>query len=487
MGIVIKQSIQNTISTYIGFAIGAVNTLFLYTNFLTDEYYGLVGFLLSAATIMTPLMAFGVHNTLIKFYSSYKHIPDRNNFLTFMLYLPLLIVIPVGIVGYFGYESIVYFLSKENEIIEEYVWSIFLIAIAMAYFEIYYAWVKVHMQSVLGNFMKEVFHRVFIMLLLFGVYFKWLTVEQFIWSLVLVYFSRLLFMKLYAVRLKFPSFIFTFPKNTVSILKYSLMIIIAGSVSLILLDIDKVMIGKYIPIENVAYYNVAIFIAMVIVVPARAMHQITYPLTAQLINSKKWTELKILYQRSSLTLFIISGLIFLLIVLNINQLYLILPEDYRNGLFVVFLISLSKLLDNLLGINNAILYNSDYYRWTIVLGVFLAILTIVLNLVFIPLYGIDGAAIATVISLLLYSLSKIIVVNWKFKMHPFTQKTGIVFIGIVCLSLSFYFWDFSFHPFINIVLKSLMVSLVYFLFVYKGNLSEDISGLIKVIFEKLGL
>lgn len=436
---------------------------------------------------MTPLMAFGVHNTLIKFYSSYKHIPDRNNFLTFMLYLPLLIVIPVGIVGYFGYESIVYFLSKENEIIEEYVWSIFLIAIAMAYFEIYYAWVKVHMQSVLGNFMKEVFHRVFIMLLLFGVYFKWLTVEQFIWSLVLVYFSRLLFMKLYAVRLKFPSFIFSFPKNTVSILKYSLMIIIAGSVSLILLDIDKVMIGKYIPIENVAYYNVAIFIAMVIVVPARAMHQITYPLTAQLINSKKWTELKILYQRSSLTLFIISGLIFLLIVLNINQLYLILPEDYRNGLFVVFLISLSKLLDNLLGINNAILYNSDYYRWTIVLGVFLAILTIVLNLVFIPLYGIDGAAIATVISLLLYSLSKIIVVNWKFKMHPFTQKTGIVFIGIVCLSLSFYFWDFSFHPFINIVLKSLMVSLVYFLFVYKGNLSEDISGLIKVIFEKLGL
>jgi O-antigen/teichoic acid export membrane protein len=487
MGIVIKQSIQNTISTYTGFAIGAANTLFLYTNFLTDEYYGLVGFLLSAATIMTPLMAFGVHNTLIKFYSSYKHIPDRNNFLTFMLYLPLLIVIPVGIVGYVAYESIVYFLSKENEIIKEYVWSIFLIAIAMAYFEIYYAWVKVHMQSVLGNFMKEVFHRVLIMLLLFGVYFEWLTVEQFIWSLVLVYFSRLLLMKLYAIRLKFPSFIFTFPKNTVSILKYSLMIIIAGSVSLILLDIDKVMIGKYIPIENVAYYNVAIFIAMVIVVPARAMHQITYPLTAQLINSKKWTELKILYQRSSLTLFIISGLIFLLIVLNINQLYLILPEDYRNGLFVVFLISLSKLLDNLLGINNAILYNSDYYRWTIILGVFLAILTIVLNLAFIPLYGIDGAAIATVISLLLYSLSKIIVVNWKFKMHPFTQKTGIVFIGIVCLSLSFYFWDFSFHPFINIVLKSLMVSLVYFLFVYKGNLSEDISGLIKVIFEKLGL
>lgn len=481
MGIVIKQSIQNTVSTYIGFAIGAVNTLFLYTNFLTDDYYGLVGFLLSAATIMTPLMAFGVHNTLIKFYSSYKHLPDRNNFLTFMLYLPLLIILPVGVIGYVGYESIVYFLSKENEIIENYVWCIFLIAIAMAYFEIYYAWVKVQMKSALGNFMKEVFHRVLIMLLLIGVYFEWLTAKEFIWSLVLVYFSRLLFMKLYAVRLKFPSLLFSFPKNTPSILKYSLMIIVAGSVSLVLLDIDKVMIGKYLPIENVAYYNVAIFIAMVIVVPARAMHQITYPLTAQLINSKKWGELKILYQKSSLTLFIISGWIFLLIVLNIKQLYFIIPSSYSSGLFVVLLISISKLLDNLLGINNAILYNSDYYKWTVVLGVFLALLTIILNLVLIPLYGINGAAIATVISLFFYSLSKIIVVNWKFKMHPFSKSTFLVFLGLIVLSFSFYFWDFDYHPIINIGLKSILVSIIYFLFVFKGNLSEDINSLIKEI------
>lgn len=485
MGIVIKQSIQNTISTYIGFAIGALNTLFLYTNFLTDAYYGLVGFLLSAATIMTPLMAFGVHNTLIKFYSSYELESDRKNFLSFMLYLPLLVIIPVGILGYIGYESIVYFLSNENEIIEDYVWGIFLIAIAMAYFEIYYAWVKVHMKSALGNVMKEVFHRVLVMLLLFGVYFELLSVKNFIWSLVLVYFSRLLFMKLYAMRLSFPSLTFTFPKNIKSIISYSLLIVVAGSVSLILLDIDKVMIGKYIPIENVAYYNVAIFIAMVIAVPARAMHQITYPLTAQLINSKKWKELNELYQRSSLTLFIISGWVFLLIILNIKQLYFIIPEEYSSGLFVVLLISISKLLDNLLGINNAILFNSNFYRWTVILGVFLALLTIALNVVFIPIYGIDGAAIATVISLLTYSFSKILVVNWKFKIHPFTKNTFFVFLMLLIMSLGFYFWDFSFHPLINILLKSVIISLVYLFFVYKGNLSEDISKLIWVFFEKL--
>ncbi len=479
MGIVIKQSINNTITTYIGFAIGALNTLFLYTNFLTDDYYGLVGFLLSAATIVTPLMAFGVHNTLVKFYSSFKTIPERDNFLTMMLYLPLLLIIPIGFLGYLGYDIIVGFLSKENAIIEDYVWTIFLIAIAMAYFEIFYAWVKVKMQSVFGNFMREVFHRILITGLLFMVYFEVLTVDEFVWSLVGVYFLKALIMKWYALRVKFPKLSFVFPKNSVAILKYSLLIIVAGSITLILLDIDKVMIGKYIPIENVAYYNVAIFIATVIAVPARAMHQITYPLTAKFINERKWSELKVLYVKSSLTLFIISGLVFLLIMANIKELYQIIPEEYSTGLFVVFIISISKLLDNVLGINNSILYNSDYYRLTVILGVFLAVLTVALNMLFIPILGIDGAAIATVISLLLYSLSKVAVVQWKFKMHPFTIETFKVLLLLGVLGFGFFFWDFPFHPVLNIALKSALLCIIYLLVVLGGNFSEDLNDLFK--------
>lgn len=67
MGIVINQSIKNTIITYIGFAIGAVNALYMYPEFLGKTFYGLTGFLLSSANIIMPLMAFGVHNTLVKF------------------------------------------------------------------------------------------------------------------------------------------------------------------------------------------------------------------------------------------------------------------------------------------------------------------------------------------------------------------------------------------------------------------------------------
>ena len=180
MGIVINQSFKNTITTYLGFGIGAVNTLFLYTNFITDTYYGLVAFILSTANIMMPLMAFGVHNTIIKFYSTFKTKHSLNSFLTVMLFLPLLIVIPIGLFGYACYNFIGDLLSHENEIVKDYIWHIFIAAVSMAYFEVFYAWAKTQMQTVFGNFMKEVFHRLVISALLFAVFFEYISVDEFI-------------------------------------------------------------------------------------------------------------------------------------------------------------------------------------------------------------------------------------------------------------------------------------------------------------------
>jgi O-antigen/teichoic acid export membrane protein len=78
---------------------------------------------------------------------------------------------------------------------------------------------------------------------------------------------------------------------------YTFFIILSGSVATLLLDIDKLMLNQYIKIENIAYYSVATYIALVISVPSRAMHQIVYPITAKLMHEEKYDELNILYRR----------------------------------------------------------------------------------------------------------------------------------------------------------------------------------------------
>lgn len=480
MGVVLKQSFKNTISTYIGFGIGAVNTLFLYTNFLTDDYYGLVAFLLSAANIMMPFTAFGVHNAIIKFYSSFKTKNSINSFLTLMLFLPLAFIIPAVFIGYFSYSAIGALLSKENPIVGDYVWHIFALAIAMAYFEIFFAWSKVQLRTVFGNVMKEIFHRTCIMVLLFMVYLQWLTADQFILALVGVYVLRMLIMKFYAYSIRFPKFKFHKLQTLPSILKYAALMIIAGSVAMLIMDIDKFMIGLMLEnIGQVAYYSVAVFIATVIAVPQRAMHQIMMPLTAKYLNEQNNIALEDLYKRSSMSLLVVSGFIFLLIVLNINQLYEILPEKFTGGLFVVVIISIAKLYDNSLGNNNAILFNSDYYRMVLLFGVVLAILAIVLNLIFIPVYGIEGSAFATFLAVTIYNTVKLIFVRQKFKIQPFTWSSLKLVIVLVVLCILMYFWDFPFHSIVNITLKSVLIGILYFILVYKLDISEDISNQIK--------
>ena len=478
MGIIFKQSFQNTLVTYLGFGIGAINTLFLYTRFLTDEYFGLVGVILSTAAIIMPLMALGVPNTLVKYYSSYEDNRSKKNFLSLMLFLPLVLILPIALLSWLAQDLIAAFLARRNAIVEDYVWYIFLIGLAMAYFEVFFAWSKVHLRSVFGNLLKEVFVRAGVSIGLLLVYLKYLTVEDFLKLLVGLYLLRTLIMKLYAYSLTRPSPSFKLPGNTKEIIIYSSLILLGGSVAVLLLEIDRFMINQFIAIENVAYYTVSIFIATVIAVPSRSMHQITYPMTAELINNRSMDALKTLYRKSSLTLFIIAGIIFLLILLNLDDLYLLLPETYRGGFLVVFFIGLAKVFDSLLGNNNAILFNSSYYRTFLLMGILLVLLTILLNLWFIPRLGINGAAIASFIAIGLYNIAKLLFVRQKFSIHPFTAETLKVLSLLLLIGALFYFLEFSFHPLINIALKSSILLLMYIGILYRFRISEDLFGIL---------
>lgn len=475
MGVVLKQSIQNVVVTYMGFIFGAVNTLFLYTKILPDEYYGLVTFILASGAILMPLMAFGVHNTMVKFYSNHQE-AEKDSFFTLMLLIPLLGIIPVALVGLIWYDPIGDWVSQVNPMVKDYLWYVFFVGLAMAYFEVFYSWAKVHLKSVFGNFMKEVFARVGVSILLILLYFDVITLDIFFKCLVGLYLLRTLIMKIYAFTLRFPRFDFGFPGYTKEILSYSFLIILGGSAALILLEIDKVMLNQFVSIENVAYYGVSVYIATVIIVPSRAMHQITYPLTAELLNKKDKVGLATLYKKSSLTLFIASGILFVLIILNLKELYLMLPENYRNGFTIVFLIGLAKVMDSLLGNINSILYNSKYYKTVLVFGVCLAALTITLNYFLIPKLGMEGAALASFVSIFIFNLVKLIFVKMKFGILPFTSATFKVFAVLVLLSVLFDLLQFQFHPIINIAIKSMLIVVVYMGILYRFNISEDVTG-----------
>lgn len=464
MGFVFKQSLKNVVTTYVGFAIGAINTLFLFTHFLSKSEYGLVSYITSTATILTPLIAFGVHQTYIRFYASYTDCFERSRFNFMLFLLPWGAIIPFVGIGVFTYEQLVTWLSSKNAEVGNYLVMIFITAIAMAYFEIGYAWTRVQLQTVAGNFLKEVFHRVGILLLLIAFYFEWMDFEELIHGIFWVYFVRMSCMFVVAFSVARPKFRMGFPTNRRSVLGYSLFVVLSGSVATLLVDIDKFMLNQYVTLSDIAIYNVAVFSATVVVIPYRAVHQIVSPLIAQWIHKNQTDEISQLYHKSTLGVYAFSMLIFVLVITNAHQMYALLPDStYVQGIGVLFVIACVKLSDALTGVNNALLFNSVYYRYLLYLGLLLLVVTVLLNIWLIPIYGINGSAIATLIAFISYNALKISLVYRKFGLHPFSKEVIKVSLMGGLLTLLGYFWDFSFaSPAVNIFLKSVCtVALIF--------------------------
>lgn len=479
MGIVINQSFKNTLVLILGFAIGGVNVLFLFTHFLDKDYYGLITFLLSAANIILPLVVFGMQHTIIKYFYGFSEKKQRDGFLVSSLLFPLAIIIPIAIFGSIAYESISDWISVKNPIIKNYTHLIFLVAIFMGYFEVFYAWTKVQFQSVIGNFIKEVFVRICTSFLLIAVYLKWLTNEQFIYAVVFVYFLQVAIMFFYAITIYKPKFKLIIPDNIKEILSYSVYIIMAGSAGTILLEIDKFMIPQMRQIAEVAYYSVGIYIATVVSLPTRAMQQIITPITAKGLNDNNMVEVGSLYKSSSINLLVIGGLLFLLINLNLTDMYLIINKpEFANGFWIVLFISMAKLYEMALGTGNAIIANSAFYRIYFYLSLAMALAVIFLNKWLIGLLGIDGAAIATFLVVLIFNTIKIFFIRSKYDVQPFSMNSVKLVLLITVILLLFLKVEFSLNPFLSIILKSGIIAILYFIIVYFWKISVEFNGFI---------
>jgi len=483
MGIVFKQTSWNIVTITVAILIGGINTLYFYPEFLREQYYGLVVFLLATSNLLQPLMSFGAQHTIIKFFSSFKNIKEKDEFLSSIIFLPLFFILPVCFLVVQFHDLIAEFLSVKNPIIKSYVWVIFLVSFATSYFEVFYAWSRVQFKSIFGNILKEIYPRIAVFILLFLVSIDILTKENFVWWLTGLYYIRLIIMIIYSLFLYTPKFSVKIPNNFKEILLYSIYILLAGSAASFLIDIDKYMIPQKQAISQTAYYAVAVFIATVVEIPGRAMFQIINPLVAKALNEENFVELKNLYKQSSENLLIVSGLFFLLINLNIDSFYMLFNnQEYSDASLVVLIISSAKLIQMSFGCGPAILATSKFYKITLPFSIAMAVSVYFLNDYLIDLYGINGAAISTFIVLLIFTVLKIIYIRYKVKLQPFNFNSIKIFTSILLIYFFNSYINLELSPLIEIIIRSIIILITYVLVIYFFGVSKKMKDLLNTNF-----
>jgi O-antigen/teichoic acid export membrane protein len=468
MGIVLRQSLSNSFSSYAGLAIGALNTLVLYPLAFMPEhtaYYGLVQLLLNYTLIISMFTGLGMPQVLIRFYKRLEE-SVRGHLTFFALLVPLFILLPLATAILLFREPLAHWLTQNPEdelLLFRYFPLLTITVLFNVYFEVLASISQVHLRSVLPMFLKEVGRRSVVTVLIGLLLMDWIDLHSFIWLFALLYPIQLIVLAFVLLRRKRIQFSWGWrPLPLRSLLDFGLFSFLTVGGDLLLNRIDQLMIAKYVDLEHLAYYTIAFFIGNVINIPQRASAGIVKPLVVGHLENQRWEELREIYRTSSAGLMVASGLLMVLIIPNLPQLLELLPVSIVGGTTVVVLIASGKFLSSSLGLNSMILSMSSYYRFTLMINVGMIVATVLTNLWLIPRYGIAGAAGATLLVIVLNNIWKTTFVGLKLKLWPFSRSFFWILPWVaLCTSVSLLFTQWAIDPWWGIPLRSLLCGSVF--------------------------
>jgi O-antigen/teichoic acid export membrane protein len=233
-------------------------------------------------------------------------------------------------------------------------------------------------------------------------------------------------------------------------------------------------------------YTTSFYIAVIIEIPRRIVTQISTPLIARNLASNNVHGIFDIYSKSSLNLMIVGMLILIGLWANLDNIYHFIPNKaiYETGKWIVIIIGTGKLIDMSFGLNGEIIILSKYYKINILLTGFLAIITITLNVLLIPVYGLNGAAMGNAFSLILFNILKYFFVWNKFKMQPFTGKHFLLFvIGTVILLPSLIIPSLN-NRLADILIRSTLITVLFIASIYYSKISKEVNETIEGVINK---
>ncbi len=492
MGIVRKQSLIGSFWVYLGAGLGFITSGLLFPHFLEAEQIGLLNLLVTYGVLFSQIASAGFQNTITKMFPYFRDETKKHNgfmFLTLMVVFFASILV-VGL--YFIAEP---FITQNNgqsgNLMQEYSILIIPLFIFIVLFNIFDSLTKALFNATRGILLKEVVLRILTLLLIVCYIFHLIDFQKFVYWYVVCYGIIFLYMVVALFRDKqlflHPDFSLIDKPMANELIQVSLYGIIITSASIIVINIDRIMIEKLVienPLAQVGIYTTCTYFATMIMLPNRPLQKITSTLVAEAWKRNDMEQLQVLYQKSTVTQLIIGTLVFFGLCINLDYIFQIIPEEYSSGRWVIIFIGIFYLSDMAAGVNKDIVSNSPKYKklshWTIAL----IFVIIGLNLLFIPSFGITGAAVSSCIARILYNIVAFSYVNRKFKLQPYSYRhILILIIGALSFVLCLLIPETS-NLIANILIKSGLLTIIFCALIYVSKVSEDVNDMALSLFKK---
>lgn len=498
MGIIIRQSIKGTIANYVGVAVGFVTTFFILTKYLSAEEIGLTRTLVDIATLFSGLAQLGTTASMMRFYPFFKDEKNKDHGVFFWS-----IIIPV--VGFVVFLSV--FLLCKDLIISEYeknapqlaYYYYFIIPIAffMLYMSVFEVNSNVLMRITVPKFIREVVIRVSLLIGYILLGYDFITLDELVIWFCGTYGLATLLNIIYLLSLKRISFKPDWKHLTPQLKKdfgfYTLFLITAALAGNITPILSTLFVSAQMGFAYTGIFTIANYIATVVEIPYRSLGAITQPQIAMALKDNDISTANRLSKKVSLHQLLAGSCIFLLIWINIDLAFDILPngEIYEAGKWVVFILAISRLFNSSFSIGTSVLSYSRYYYMSLIFSFILTITAIYLNNLLIPEFGINGSALSNLCSYVLYYVLLLALVRWKIGTSPFSwpQLKVVVLVGglfvLNILWVQFIYPLFMELPFSQIVnklidgiIKTFICAGIIGIVTYVWCISEEVNGII---------
>ncbi len=491
MGIIRKQALWNSIFAYAGVGLGYINLILLFPAFFTPEQFGLIQLLISISEIFALISAFGLSNSITRFFPFYKTEDKKHG--GFLIYVFLIAFSGYAVVAilYLLFKPLIISAYIENSSsFTDYYYIIIPFSLFTLLFTLFEIIARVIFRTIFPTFIREVLLRILttfgIVLFITGL----LDFHGFIIFYILIFLICVIAMLVQILISNEFSFKFYFSEIKLGKLKE---LLIYGSYSLITgaamqtgVRIHALMIGSMVGLSMVGVYNLYYYLGSIIYIPTRAMSKIAVPIIATAFKNNTLDQINDLYKRTSIIQLIFGLLIYLAIIINRYNFFYFLKNPVYTQNFVFFIIiGIGILVDIIAGLNGEIIVNSPKYKYNTIFTIVLILSGIVANLLLIPVYGAIGAAYAFVLSYLIFNIFRWVFLAVKYKMQPINYKQLLI---IFIATFSYLVSDnipFILNVYADIFVRSLILIIIFLILTIILKISEDINERFRVYRKKL--
>lgn len=490
MGVVMRQSLKGTVLTYIGAAIGFVTQFFIVTRFLDPEVIGLTKVFYEVGAFCAGFALLGLSASSMRFFPYFRdEKTDNHGFFFYFISIPVVGSILVSLIYLLCKGPVLQFFGARSAMFSDYFTLVIPLIFILTFWLAMEYYSNINMRIAFPKGIREVALRVFLLADYLMYAFGIVSLEGLMLALVASYALCLLLDFLYVSRtspvsLRHDSSFIT-PDLRNRFAKYTGFLVLSAVCGNLMNQLDIFMLSNVKGLYSAGVYTIAFYMANIIDMPSRSITAISTPLAADALKNGDLQKANDLYRKVSVHQLMISGFLLLLIWINIDNIYAILPngDKFAEGRYVVLFLGLSKLIATTLNFGSVLIQFSKYYYWTLFISLTLTVLTIGTNLLFIPRLGVSGAALATLVTCIVSFSYQQFLVQKKVHGNPFSTGT----LKVLALLAVLYAANLlipgmrGISPWLDLAVRTTVIGAAGMAVMYKMNISEELNTYLRKI------